>query len=161
MFSQPHESHATCCVSCYHYPSLFLRQSVGVIQWWVCHQQGYPVYLAERGKARGCSTSSFVIHSLSNQPFPPTTLWRRHAQTVRDRSFSYKIDYVIGIKNILYPEAHQNPIRGSKVTAILLKGRIFSFCGVASGRVCAYRLRSWLVFFNRPGVASAVLQTPL
>ena len=48
----------------------------------------------------------------------------RNAQTVRDRSSSHKIDYVIVIKNFLNPEGHQNPISGSKVTAILLKGLI-------------------------------------
>ena len=56
------------------------------------------------------------------QPFPPTALRRRHAQTVRDSSSSYKIDYVIVIKNFLNLEGHQHPIIGSKVTAILLKG---------------------------------------
>ena len=35
---------------------------------------------------------------------------------------SYKIDYIIVIKNILNLEGHQNPITGSKVTAILLTG---------------------------------------
>ena len=56
-----------------------------------------------------------------SHPFPPTALWRRHTQTVRDRASSYKIDYVIVIKNFLNPEDHQNLINGSKVTAILLK----------------------------------------
>ena len=83
--------------------------------------------LAEPGEARGCSTNTFVIHSLINslsQPFPPTALWQGHAQTVRDSTFSYKIDYVIVIKNFLNPEGHQNPISDSKVKAILLKGLI-------------------------------------
>ena len=52
-----------------------------------------------------------------------------------DSSFSYKIHIVI--KNFLNPEEHQNPISGSKVTAILLKGLILPIGGVASGRVCA------------------------
>ena len=34
-----------------------------------------------------------------SQPFPPTALRRHHAQTVRDRSFSYKIDGVGPIDN--------------------------------------------------------------
>ena len=55
-------------------------------------------------------------------PLVPTALQRRHAQTARDSSSSYKIDYFIEIKNFLNPEGHQNPIIGSKVTAILLKG---------------------------------------
>ena len=62
----------------------------------------------------------------------PTALRRRYAQTVRNRSFSYKIDYVIGI--------HQ--CSGSKGTAILMKGLILPVGGVASGRVCACSLRS-------------------
>ena len=37
------------------------------------------------------------------------------------RTSSYKIDFVIAIKNFLNPEGHQNPISGSKVTALLLK----------------------------------------
>ena len=72
---------------------------------------------------------------------------------------SYKIDYVIVIKNFLNPEGHQNPISGSKVMAILLKGWIWPICGVASGRVCACSLHSRLVLcksinftpFQNPG----------
>ena len=52
---------------------------------------------------------------------------------VRDISSSYKIDYIIVIKNFLNPEGHQNPFNGSKVTAILLKGQIWwSFSGGGS-----------------------------
>ena len=54
-------------------------------------------------------------------PFPPTALQIRHAQTVRDRSSSYKKDFVIVIKNFPNPEGHANLISGSKVTAVLLK----------------------------------------
>ena len=53
------------------------------------------VWLADLGEARGCSTNTFVIHSLIDsvgQRFPPTALRRRHTQTVRDRASSYKID---------------------------------------------------------------------
>ena len=59
------------------------------------------------------------------EPFPPTALQRRHAQTVRE--------YVIVIKNFLNPKEHQNPINGSKVTAILLKGWIFPIGGASAG----------------------------
>ena len=41
-------------------------------------------------------------------------LWRRHAQTVRDGSSSYKIGYVIVIQNFLHLAGYQNPIGGSK-----------------------------------------------
>ena len=44
------------------------------------------------------------------------------AQTVKYSSSSYKIDYVIVIKNFLNLKGHQNRITGSKVTAILLNG---------------------------------------
>ena len=70
-------------------------------------------------------------HSLINwfsQPVPPTSLRCRHAQTVRDSTSSYKIGYVIVIKNFL-----QNPISGLKDTAILLKGLILSLGGASSG----------------------------
>ena len=72
-------------------------------------------------------------------------LRRRHAQTIKDSSSDYKIDYVIVIMNFLNPEGHQNPISGSKLTAILLKGWILTFGGVSLGRVCACSLRSRLV----------------
>ena len=77
------------------------------------------------GEARSCSTNSFVINQLSqwvSDPFPPIALWRRHSQTVRDKSFSYKIYY---------------------------KCWILPISGVASGRVCACRLRSKLVLGPR------------
>ena len=48
------------------------------------------------------------------------------------------------IGSFLNPEGHQKPLHGSKVTAILPKGRILPIGGVASGRVCACRLRSRL-----------------
>ena len=76
--------------------------------------------IAELGETRGCSTNTFVIHSVSERSFPPTALQRRHAQTVRDCSFNYKIV----IKTFLNPEGNQNPISGLKVITILLKGLI-------------------------------------
>ena len=77
-----------------------------------------------------------------SQPFPPTALQRRHAQTVRDSSFSYKIDYLKVIKNFLNPEGHQNSFNGSKVTTILLKRQILPI-----GRVSAVegRRSTWLL----------------
>ena len=42
------------------------------------------------------------------------------------------IDFVIGIKNFLNPEGHKNPIIGSKVTAILLKGWISPIGGASA-----------------------------
>ena len=59
---------------------------------------------ADPGKATGCFTNRFVINSLIrwlSNPLVPTALWRRHTQTVRDRSSSYKIDFFIVIKNFL------------------------------------------------------------
>ena len=46
----------------------------------------------------------------------------RPAQTVRDSTSSYKIDYVIMIKTFLKTKEHQNLISGPKVAAIFLKG---------------------------------------
>ena len=51
---------------------------------------------------------------------------------VRDSPSSYKIDYVIVIKNFLNPEGHQNHINGSKVIAIILKGRILPIGGASA-----------------------------
>ena len=65
---------------------------------------------------------------------------------VRDGSSSYKIDYVIIIKNCLNSKEPQNRISGSKVTVILLKNWILPIGGVASGRVCACSLNSKLIF---------------
>ena len=135
-------------------------------------------FLADPGKARGCSRNTSVTDSLIqwfsfflpqlfsrprqsqglfykplhhwfinsvSQPFPPTALWHRHTQTVKDSTSSYKIDYGIVIENFLNPEGHQNPFNGSKVWAILLKGWIWLIGGVESGRVCACSLRRRLV----------------
>ena len=63
----------------------------------------------------------------------------RHAQTVKDNSSSYKIDYVLVIKTFPNPEWHQNFISGSKVTAILLKGWILPIGGASAVRVCDQR----------------------
>ena len=109
------------------------------------------MYLADPGEARGCSINSLVIHAVSQsvtEPFPPTALWRRHAQKVRDSTSSYKIEYVIMIEDFPNPEGHKNPFSGSKFMAILLKGWIWPIIGVALGRVCACSLRSRLVFIN-------------
>ena len=76
--------------------------------------------LTDPGKARGCSTNTYTY-------------------------LSYKIDFVIVMKSVLYPEMHQNCISGSKVTVILLKGLILPIGGVALERVCACSLRSRLV----------------
>ena len=109
--------------------------------------EGALEYLADPGKARGGSTNSFVI-KLVRKPFPPTALRRRHAQTIRDSSSSYEKDYVKVLKSFLSPKGHQNPISGSNVTVILLKGWILSIGEFASGRVCACSLRSRLVIFQ-------------
>ena len=77
------------------------------------------------------------------QPFPPTALRRRHAQTVRDSTSSYKIVYVIVIKNFLNPKGRQNPISGSKVTAILLKVWIFPLGGASAGEGLRLHIDKW------------------
>ena len=86
--------------------------------------------LADPGEARGCSTNTFVTDSFSD-PLVPTALRGRHAETVRDSSSRYKLNYVKVIKNFQNFEGHQNRIGGSKDTAILLKGRILPIGGVA------------------------------
>ena len=107
------------------------------------------IWLADPGEARGCSINSLVIHSFServSQPFPPTAWRRRHAQTVRVSTSSYKIDYVIMIQNFLNPKGHQNASSGSKVTAILLKGWIWPIGGASAGEGLPCSLHSRLVF---------------
>ena len=43
---------------------------------------------------------------------------------VEDGAFSYKIDYVTIVQEIINPEGHPNRITGLKVMAILLNGLI-------------------------------------
>ena len=77
------------------------------------------------------------------------SLRRRHAQMVRNGAFSHKIDYITIFLEILYLEGHQNCITGSRVTAILLNGWIFTIeqSGEASRwRVCYQRDLPRLVF---------------
>ena len=87
-------------------------------------------------------TALWLINWFS-QPFPATALRRRHNKTVRDRTSSSEIDYVIVIKNFINPKWHQNPISGSNVTAIW----ILPIGGVSSGRVCACSLRTQACLF--------------
>ena len=69
---------------------------------------------------------------------------------VKDSTSSYKIYYVMVIKNFLNPEGQQYPISGSKVTAILLKGWILPIGGASLGRVCVCSLRIRLVSSQPP-----------
>ena len=64
---------------------------------------------------------------------------------VEDGAFSLKIDYVLIFFEVLNLEGHLNRFIGSKVTAILVNGKILPRDGVALGRVCACSLRSRLV----------------
>ena len=65
--------------------------------------------------------------------------------------FQFKIDYVIVIKNFLNPEGHQNPITGSKVTAILLKGRILPIGGASAGEGLHMQLAQQACLFSKTG----------
>ena len=78
---------------------------------------------------------------------------------VRDITSSYKIDYGIVIKNFLNLEGHQNPVSGSKVMTLLLKGWILPIGGASSGRVCACSLHSRLVFTDFGRVNNFFLKT--
>ena len=108
-------------------------QYVLCVMWCVmCDVPG--LFLADPAKARGCSINSLVINSLINwfrQPFPPTALRRRHAQSVWDSTSSYKVDILI--KNSPNHEGYPNLISGSKVMAILLKRWILPIGGASSG----------------------------
>ena len=54
---------------------------------------------------------------------------------------------IIVIENFLNLEVHQNPINGSKVTAILLNGWILLIGGVSSGEGLGLRLAQEACFF--------------
>ena len=88
-----------------------------------------------------------------------------------DRFSSYNRDYVIGIKNFLNPEWHQNPISGSKVTAILLMGWILPNGGASAGeglclqpaqQACLsrpfYALSFFFIHFKEPLLVNLVRQ---
>ena len=53
---------------------------------------------------------------------------------VRDRSSSYKIVYIIVIKNFLNPKEHQNPISGSKSYGHFTEGVEFAYCWSCIGK---------------------------
>ena len=56
------------------------------------------------------------------------------------------------IKNFLNPERHQNPISGSQVTAILLKGWILSIGGASAGEGFFLNSLYVAIVFVRPKV---------
>ena len=103
------------------------------------------IYCYQQTRAKPGAALQTAYKQSVSKPFPPTALRPRHAQTVRDSTSSYKIDYVKVIKNFLNLEGHKNPISGSKFIAIILKGCIWPNGGASSGSVCACSLRSRLV----------------
>ena len=54
--------------------------------------------------------------------------------------------FVIKYTIIINPEGHPNHITGSKVTVILLNGRILPIGGVESGRVCVQHAKQAYAF---------------
>ena len=73
-----------------------------------------------------------TIHESNPEHIPVKARGCRNTKTAGDSSSSYKIDFVIVIKNFLNPERHQNRINESKVKAILLKGWILSIIGASA-----------------------------
>ena len=109
---------------------------------WVCN------IFSRAGRSQGLlykHLRHWFIDSVSEH-FPPTALRRHHAQTVRDSTSSYKINYVIVIQNFLNPKGHRNPFSGSTIMAILLKRWILSIGGASAGEGLPCSLRSRLVF---------------
>ena len=53
------------------------------------------------------------------------------------------------MKNVINPKGHHNPISGSKVMDILLKGWIMPIVGASLGRVCTCSLLSRLVLVRK------------
>ena len=64
-----------------------------------CH---FPHIFSRPGRSQGLlyKQPGIKLFRSVSQPFPPTTFWRLNTQTFRDSSFSYKIDYVKGIKDL-------------------------------------------------------------
>ena len=77
------------------------------------------ILLADLGKARGCSTNTSVINSVSD-PLVKISVWRRHSLMVEDGAFSHKIDFIPNFWDILNLEGNPNCFIGSKVTVILV-----------------------------------------
>ena len=106
------------------------------------------IFLADPGKARGWSANTSVIYSLNHSFIDwliPTALQCHHAETVRNRSSRFKIDYVIVIQNFLNLRGHQNPISGSKFTVILVNGWFCLLVELQRARVCGCSLRSRII----------------
>ena len=74
-------------------------------------------------------------------------LRRRHALIVADGAFSSKIDYVTIFKEIQNPKEHPN--YWFKSYGDFAGWWILPIGGASSGRVCACRLRSRLVFTHK------------
>ena len=94
--------------------------------------QTFQIYLVDPGEASGCSTNSLVISSLIqslSQPFPPTALRHRHAQTVRDSSSS--IFFCSTLFSYLYIDVHSSVANGRLgqifITSIQISLIIFLF----------------------------------
>ena len=106
-----------------------------------------PIYLADLGEARGCSSNTSVIHySLwAFSSFVKIYLHHHHALMDGDGAFSHNIDYVTLFKDILNLEGHPNLSTSSRVTVTLLNGWILPVGLVTSGWFCAYSLRCRLV----------------
>ena len=75
----------------------------------------YKYIFSRHGRSQG------LLYKHLSHLLIPTALQRCNDQKVRDRASSYKIVYVIVIKNFINHKGHQNPISDSKVKAILLK----------------------------------------
>ena len=86
-------------------------------------ERGFGKCLADLGKARVCSTNTFVINSLNNllsHILVRISLWCHHAQTVGNGASSHKTHYIFS--EILSLKWHLNRCIGSKVTPIWLNG---------------------------------------
>ena len=69
-------------------------------------------------QARGCSTNTFIINSLTDSltdPLVKISLRRRQAQTVKNGVSSHKINYIDIFSEILNLEGHLYGCIGSKL----------------------------------------------
>ena len=98
-------------------------------------------FLADPGEA-----NSLVINSFSEFSFPPTALRRHHAQTFRDKSWSYIIYRVTGIKNFVNPERASKSHHWFKSYGHFTEGLDFAYWWSCIGKGLRLQLRSRLVF---------------
>ena len=103
------------------------------------------------GKARGCSTNSLMINSVSHWEWAFSShIFKVPPRPNGESTSSYNIDKVTMILTFLYRKGIKIPSVVQKLRPFYQKGWIWPIGVVASGRVCAAGLfiKAWNVFKN-------------